>query len=148
MRTAIYQLLINDTQLMASLPGGLHDAYTVPGGEISRQNTPGAYVQGELVTCCLMRFGNAARLTPYLSGTREALTFYFYDNPPRTYSHIAQARLRIYRLLHDQRLQPEGTETAGNWRVLWSDDILGQIDDKMEALLEVSRFDVLSLRSR
>lgn len=148
MRTAIYQFLSNDSQLMAALPGGLYDAYTVPGGEISRQNTPGAYVQGEITTCCLMRLGTVTRVPPFQDGARETLTFYFYDNLPRTYIPISQARQRIYQLLHDQRLQPEGTETAGNWRVLWSDDILGQIDDKTKALLEVSRFDVLSLRNR
>ena len=119
------------------LPGGIYDAQVVE--EISRQNTPAAFdANGELQACALLRVrGPTAQSVPFRHGARVTLEIYFYQTGD-------VARERVYDLLHDTQLAPQGS--AGNWRIEHLDDVLGQEERALKTALDVSRYQALVRR--
>lgn len=142
MRQAIYDLLSADATLTGLLPGGLYDAAEV--SHISRTTTEDAFLQGDLITCALLKMGDEEPQGPYIYGSRQELSVHFFDR--FGYDKIELARERVYELLHDQKLTPADSATTGNWQILWVGDTLHQRDEALDAATEISRFECINLR--
>jgi hypothetical protein len=138
MRQAIFEALSTDSVLLTLLSGGIYDAQVVE--EISRQNTPAAFdANGELRACALLRVrGPTAQSNPFRHGARVTLEVYFYRAGDA-------ARERVYDLLHDTHLSPQGS-SAGSWRIEHLDDVLGQEERALKTALDVSRYQALVRR--
>ncbi len=142
MRQAIYNHLTGDTELMTILSGGLFDAHLV--GEISRQNTPGAFdTHGEIQPCGLLRMRGPTPIEPYTYGARQGFSLIFYER--EGFINIELAMERAYTLLHDQRLEPVGV-TAGCWEIHHTDDVPQQEDQALKASMGLSRFEAIIRR--
>lgn len=132
---AVYAFLIADATLMAILTGGLWNALTV--GEISRQNTPGAFNGGgEILPCGLIKDETITPWGPNLNSARSYFVIYLYQN--FSYAQIDLARKRIYTLLHRNKVVP--TDGTGLYQILHGNDVLGQEDTALNTNLQLSRF--------
>lgn len=124
--SALVAILEGDAPLGALLPGGVHTQ------EISRQNTPGAYDQWkELAPCAYVRQETAVPTGPHEDGARMTVLVFFYQQNGT--AAIAQARQRVYRLLHRRHL-------AGAWDVRHADDLLQSSDPALSVGMERSRY--------
>ncbi len=134
LRSELLVSLTGDATLLATLTGGVHT-----GTEISRQNTPGAFdANGELKACALLVLETDTSVPPYGRGARTFVTVMFYQRAGT--DAIDTARARVYDLWHEQRI---GSHV---WQILWTDDVVDQEDQAIEARLAVSRYAVVRLR--
>jgi hypothetical protein len=132
MLTAIYNKLIGDTTLMATLTGGVHRAQ-----EISRQSTPTAFDANlELQPCALLKSSTQTPWGPHFDSSRLYVQIWLYQR--HDYTSIETARERIYDLLHRTRLTP--TNGDGCYEIVHVGDILDQEDSALGAALAQSRF--------
>ena len=136
MITAIYNHLHSDSELLATLTGGVWLGYDVH--EISRQNTPAAFDGNkELLPCALLQPETATPWGPNRDSGRQYFVLYLYQR--HGYTAIEAARQRIYTLLHRQILVP--TDGSGCYEILHSNDLLGLEDSALDgAALTTSRF--------
>lgn len=125
---AIVDLLKNDTELAATLTGGVWRAV-----EISRQATPGAYdANKELKPCALVRQETETPWGPYEHSARLYVTVWFYQR--NGYEAIEAARQRVYTLLHRQRI------ADGNWGIEHASDLLDSEDPGLGVPMAMSRY--------
>lgn len=132
MLTAVYNLLVNDATLMATLTGGVHQVQ-----EISRQTTPAAYDANlEVKPCALLKASTATPWGPHQHSGRFYFQILLYERHGDT--SIEAARLRIYDLLHRARVTPVNGD--GCYDIRHTGDVLGQEDSVLGAALALSRF--------
>lgn len=132
MLTAIYNKLIGDATLMATLSGGVHRAQ-----EISRQSTPAAYdANAEVKPCALLKATTATPWGPHTDSGRLYVQVLLYER--HGYTSIEAARRRIYDLLHDTQLTPVSGD--GCYEIVHTGDVLEQEDAGLGAAMAVSRF--------
>lgn len=136
MITAIYNHLHGDSELLATLTGGVWNGVDVH--EISRQNTPVAFDGNkELLPCALLQAETATPWGPNRNSGRLYFMLYLYQR--HGYMAIETARKRIYALLHRQILVP--TDGSGCYEIFHSNDLLGLEDSALDgAALITSRF--------
>jgi len=136
-REALYDLLSNDEQLMATLTGGLHTRT-----EISRQNTPAAFDDSsEILPCALLKLETQTPWSPYTHGSRLYFSLLLYQRTG--YEAIEAARLRLYTLLHGQKVGPS---IGGCWQIRHSSDVPDVEDAALGCSLVISRFVATILR--
>ena len=124
-----------DATLMALLTGGVHNDVE----EISRQNTASAFdSNNEILPCALIKLGVEIPRGPYIHSVQSPLVIYFYQR--QGFDVIAPAMVRVYGLLHDQKI---GSAT---WRVEFDSETSNQRDDPLDCALGTQRF--VAVRSR
>lgn len=132
MLTAIYNKLVADATLIASLTGGVHVTQ-----EISRQTTPTAFdANKEMKPCALLKYSTATPVGPHDNSGRQFVQIYLYER--HSYTSIEAARRRIYVLLH--RTQATPVSGDGCYDIRHVGDVLGQQDSVLGSAMIVSRF--------
>jgi hypothetical protein len=138
MRTAIYNVLNDDSALGAILTGDIHT-----GTQITRQSAPTAFDSNkELLPCALLKFANDTAIGPY--ETSSALDFNVLVYQRDGVASIDLARARIYALLHRQSVVPSAGGTC--WQIRSVGEVLDAWDDVLDASLIVMRFRAVWLR--
>lgn len=131
---AVVAVLQGDAMLAATLTGGIYDGMAV--GEISRQETPGAYDSvGELLPCALVMPESAAPVGPLPDAGREFVVVWLYDQ--REYAALETARQRVYALLHRVKV---GSAADGVFEVRHANDVLGTQAPTLGLPMIVSRY--------
>lgn len=138
----IAAVLQADGTLMAILTGGVYLADEV--GEISRQNTPGAFdADQELRPCALISEGTELPRGPFeeagATSVGTPVNVFFYQR--HGYASIAAAMERAFPLLNGGKIG------SGTWRVEYENSLKNQADQALEASLGVLRFTVVRLRA-
>ena len=101
MSETIRDLLAADTTLAALLVGGIYSYEQTGRNGISRVTTPAAYTDF-LLPCAVVKAGDvksAAAIRDAVSGARQAISVYLYDDGDNGYGAILTARDRIVALL-------------------------------------------------
>lgn len=132
----IAAILEADDDLMDILTGGVwSDA-----SEINRQATPGAFSDGEILPCCLVKVTNENSVQNVIRAVQSSLTLYFYQRAG--YDQIGQALARAHTLL-------EMTHHAASqvWQVRFETEIAQTRDDALDCSLAVQRYNVIRKRS-
>ncbi len=132
MRGELKTLLENDVALMGILTGGVYDR-----GEISRQDSPGAFnAVGEILPCCLITLSARTPNTSDIPGASDQyLTIYFYQQVG--YSSIDAAMDRVFELLDHQRLElPSGF----NYEIVHANNLGDSYDDALSCSMNFSRY--------
>jgi len=130
-RDAIYQRLVGDGTLMATLTGGLYSRT-----EISRQNTPAAFDDSsEILPCGLLKLETQTPWGPYKHGSRLYFSLLLYQRAG--YEAIETARARLYSLLHYQKVTPS---LGGCWHIAHAGDVPDVEDTALGCSLVISRF--------
>ena len=135
MIAVIVATLAADSALMASLPGGVHNAALV--GVISRQTTPTAFdANGELRPCALVQGRTTSPAGGRIDAEITTVAIYLYQRSITT--AIDAARVRIKTLLHRVRLAPP--VGVGAWELSYADDALNRYDPALRAQLHVTTY--------
>lgn len=140
--TDVQAVLDADATLAAVLTGGVYAQDSV--GEISRQNTPGAFDgNAELLPCALVGEGTETPRGPYRhagsgDSVQTPIIIYFYER--EGYVNTSTAMERVLTLLNRQRIG------SGTWRLEYESSIRNQADQTLEASLEMMRFVGVRLR--
>ena len=123
--------LAADVELAALLTGGMY-----VGLEITRQKTPAAFdANGEVKPCALVRDGSLAPVEPHPDGARAYVDIFLYQY--QGIETIAQARQRIYRLLHRQK-----AGILGVWEIRHANDVPVIDDPALGCNLAMSQYSV------
>lgn len=141
---AIKAILEADATLLATATGGVWDWDEAGRQGLSRTTTPAAFdADGIIKPCVLLRaraevpdYMLADDANQYVS-VRQVIEAWLYQDAG--YATIGTMKLRIYRLLHAQRL-------VGTFQVLWQGDAQPSRDLQLDASVE--RSDYLAVQKR
>lgn len=135
-RETVKTVLGADATLAGLLTGGVWSNE----GEISREETPGAFdANGELLPCALVKVESETQYGPLNTSSRLYLVIYFYQR--RGYTAIEAAIERVYNLLNMQKL---GIDQV--WEIRHADDMPNLQDQALDCSLAMSRYMVTRRR--
>jgi hypothetical protein len=136
-KLAITAVLTADSAFSTPLTGGVYTVGVDDVGEISLQDTPGAFdANSELLPCALVKLETAVPLGPYRGSARQYLVIYVYQ---KLGHEIIDAALdRAIALLDGQDI-PD----ARAWDISWSDVVSDLPDDVLNASMGYVRFSLI-----
>jgi hypothetical protein len=126
----IKTVLLADTELVALLTGGIHNAVE----EINRQDTPSAFDETtkEIKPCTLVKVATETPTGPYLNSVRTAIVIYFYQRSG--YSVIEPAMAHAFADLKEKQIG----ELV--WNLEYSGGVYQQRDQALDCPLGSLRF--------
>jgi hypothetical protein len=137
LRDAIKNYLALDATLMALLPGGLY-----VGGEISRQDAPGAFdANGEVKACGLVALEVQTPFGPFADSARQFFTVTFWQQTG--YTAIDAAIDRTFALLNEGKVGLN----ADAWTVLHAEDSADVEDPGLKVPMRYGRYQMIRARS-
>lgn len=136
MRETIRDYLAADATLMGLLIGGLY-----AGGEISRQETPGAFDgNGEILPCGLVALETQVPFGPFMHSARQFFTVTCWQR--EGYEVIDAALARAYDLLEGSKVG----QTTDLWTVRHVEDAPDGEDPGLRCAMRYSRYEVIRER--
>jgi hypothetical protein len=136
LRETIRDYLAGDATLMALLPGGLY-----AGGEISRQDTPGAFdAYAEIRACGLVALEVQTPFGPFTNSMRQFFTVTFWQRSG--YGAVDAALDETFVRLHESK----AGEDDGVWRVLHVEDSQDLVDPGLACSMKYGRYQMVRAR--
>lgn len=122
--------LEEDEMLSALMTGGIYSGTQIR--EISRQNTPTAFIEKEIQPCMLVAVNTDVKVAPHHRGLITTFSTYFYQRVG--YDVITYAMERTFDLLHEAKIG------EGTWQILFSTSIENQLDIALDCSLSSQRW--------